>query len=61
MSRQPFVQGAKAQTMLRDFARLRKAIRGHDSFAAEAAWEDCERWVDQLRPMTGRELEQGNG
>lgn len=36
--------------MLRDFNRLRKAIRRHDSEATEAAWEKCERWVDQLRP-----------
>ncbi|MEI4473215.1 hypothetical protein [Frigidibacter sp. MR17.24] len=53
MTDQPFVDGARAQTMLRDFNRLRAAIRRHDSFAAEAAWDDCERWVDQLRPVTG--------
>ncbi len=52
MRDQPFVHGAKAQTMLRDFDRLRRAIREHDSFAAEEAWGDCERWVDQLRPVT---------
>lgn len=48
----PFVGAAKAQTMLRDFDRLRRAIREHDSFEAEAAWDRCERWVDQLRPIT---------
>lgn len=48
----PFLGAAKAQTMLRDFDRLRQAIRAHDSFATEAAWENCERWVDQLRPVT---------
>jgi hypothetical protein len=36
---QPFVTAARAQTMLRDFA-------------AEAAWDRCERWVDQPRPVT---------
>lgn len=48
----PFLGAARAQTMLRDFDRLRQAIRAHDSFAAESAWEKCERWVDQLRPVT---------
>ncbi|GEM_PF-6731413 len=56
MQDQPFVHGANAQTMLRDFDRLRRAIREHDSFAAEAAWDDCERWVDQLRPVTRADL-----
>jgi hypothetical protein len=45
MSEQPFVQGAKVETMLRDFHRLREAIRSHDSEATEAAWEKCERWI----------------
>lgn len=49
----PFVGLAKTETMLRDFNRLRQAIRAHDSFAAERAWDQCERWVDQLRPVTG--------
>ena len=43
--KRPFVQGAKVQTMLRDFDKLRTAIRSHDSFATEAAWEKCERWL----------------
>lgn len=51
-----FVDGARAQTMLRDFDRLRKAIRQHDSEATEAAWEKCERWVDQLRPVSSHEF-----
>lgn len=55
IDKQPFVRGAKAETMLRDFNRLRQAIRAHDSFATEAAWDLCERWVDQLRPITDRE------
>jgi hypothetical protein len=37
-----------------DFQELRDAIRAHDSFAAEAAWEKCERWVDQLDPAARR-------
>lgn len=52
---QPFVTAARAETMLRDFDRLRQAIQAHDSFAAEAAWDRCERWVDQLRPVTRHE------
>tara|TARA_R100000951_G_C2643924_1_gene181873 strand:+ start:2141 stop:2266 length:126 start_codon:yes stop_codon:yes gene_type:complete len=36
--------------MLRDFDKLRKAIRAHDPVAADAALDDCERWIDQLRP-----------
>lgn len=43
-----FVDGAKVETMLRDFNRLREAIRSHDSFATEAAWEKCERWIGAL-------------
>ena len=43
-----FLQSAKVQTMVRDFDRLRAAIRSHDSFAAEEAWERCERWISVL-------------
>lgn len=50
---QPFVQGAKVETMLRDFQRLREAIRAHDSAATEAAWEKCERWI----PMPAEQQE----
>lgn len=49
-----FVRGAKVETMLRDFDRLRRAIRSHDTFATEAAWEKCERWLGSLRPETER-------
>lgn len=49
MTDQPFVRGAMAQTMLRDFERLRRSIRAHDSEATEEAWDKCERWVSQLR------------
>lgn len=52
---QPFVTAARAQTMLRDFDRLRQAIRSHDNFATEEAWERCERWVDQLRPLSSND------
>lgn len=45
-----FMRGARAETMLRDFDRLRRAIRSHDSDATEAAWENCERWVGCINP-----------
>jgi len=46
-----FVTAARAQTMLRDFDALRKAIRTWDDHAEiERLWNRCERWVDQLRP-----------
>ncbi|QRD50042.1 hypothetical protein JNX05_12040 [Pseudosulfitobacter pseudonitzschiae] len=54
-SDRPFLQAARTQTMLRDFDRLRRAISAHDSFAAEEAWSNCERWVDQLRPISSNE------
>jgi len=44
----PFTQAARAQTMLSDLNRLRRAIRSHDTFATEAALDQCERWFDQL-------------
>lgn len=47
-----FVRAAKTETMLRDFNRLRDAIRSHDTFATEAAWDNCERWVSQLEVKT---------
>lgn len=36
---------AKLSTIRRDFQALRRAIRSHDSMAAEDAWEKCERWL----------------
>lgn len=48
-----FVRPAMAETMLRDFNLHREAIRAHDSFAAEATWEKCERWIAQLDVKTG--------
>lgn len=48
-----FVRLARALTMRKDFDTLRKAIRRHDSFATEAAWENCERWVDCINPNEG--------
>jgi hypothetical protein len=50
----PFMQAAKVQTMLRDFDKLRQAIRAHDSFATEEAWEKCERWVSLLPAPPGQ-------
>lgn len=49
---EPLAQGPKIKTMLRDFARLRESIRSHDSFATEAAWEKCERWLVAVTPET---------
>ncbi|MCD1619181.1 hypothetical protein K7H20_14010 [Salipiger manganoxidans] len=46
----PFVRAARTQTMLRDFDRLRLAIRDHDTEATEAAWDQCERWVACINP-----------
>jgi len=43
-----FLTASRAQTMLRDIDKLRQAIRAHDSFAAEDAFEKCERWFSQL-------------
>lgn len=39
---------AKVSTIRRDINRLRAAIQSHDLDAIEAAWLDCERWVDFL-------------
>lgn len=51
MRHERIIDPTLTQRMWRDFERLRRAIRSHDSFAAEAAWEDCEQWVSQLRPV----------
>lgn len=51
----PFVQGAKIETMLRDFDALRRAIAAHDSFATEAAWEKCERWLGAVSAETKKD------
>lgn len=32
------------------FNELRAAIRAHDSFAAEKAWERCEQWIGGVSP-----------
>ncbi|MFV1627979.1 hypothetical protein VWY34_15525 [Phaeobacter sp. JH20_02] len=51
MEAQDFIHHARAETMLKDFARLRKAIRTeHDIEAAERALDDCERWFDCINP-----------
>lgn len=36
----------KITTIIRDFNTLRLAIRAHDLEAIEAAWLDCERWLE---------------
>ena len=54
-----FVTAARAQTMLRDFDRLRQAIRAHDSEATEAAWEKCERWVSLIPPNPTTDTRKG--
>lgn len=51
----PFITAARAQTMLRDFEKLRTAIRSHDSFSAEDAFDKCERWIDQLRVISSHD------
>lgn len=48
-------------TIRADFQRLRVAIRAHDSFAAEEAWEKCERWLEAISPATLRALEEQGG
>ncbi len=39
---------AKMTTIRRDFDALRTAIAAHDTFATEAAWEKCERWLGAI-------------
>lgn len=47
----PFLRVSRTQTMLRDFDRLRRAIRqDHDIEAAEAALDQCERWFACINP-----------
>jgi hypothetical protein len=51
MTTRPFVSLARTETKLRDFNRLRKAIRvDHDIEAAEEALDLCERWIDCINP-----------
>ena len=40
-----FLGRAKAETIRRDFDRLRKAIRKWDAEETEKAWDKCERWL----------------
>mgnify|MGYP003490563177 FL=1 len=46
--------GTKIATVLRDFNRLRRAIQSHDPEATEAAWLDCERWLQAIFGMAWR-------
>lgn len=46
-----FVGLARTETMLKDFDRLRRAIRvEHDIEKAEAALDKCERWFSCINP-----------
>lgn len=47
-----FVTAARAQTMLRDFDRLRAAIRGDNWPDAQDALDMCERWFGLVAPNT---------
>lgn len=46
---------ARIATVLRDFDRLREAIRNHEPEATEEAWLACERWLDLVYAVAGRE------
>jgi len=46
----PFLGLARVETMQRDFNRLRRAIRAHDTDASEAALDKCERWFSCISP-----------
>lgn len=52
-----FVTAARAETMLKDFNRLRKAVRGDNWPDAQAALDKCERWFDQISPNTIARIE----
>ena len=52
VSIRPFVHGAKVETMLRDWQRLRDAIRQHGTPEIQDAWDDCERWISAVTPET---------
>lgn len=49
----------KYATIRRDFDKLRKAIQAHDSFATEAAWEKCERWMEAISPAAVEAMREG--
>lgn len=53
---QTFVHAARAQTMLRDFGRHRRAIATGDFDSIQGTWDKCERWVDLISPNAWREL-----
>lgn len=44
-----FLGRAKAETIRRDFNRLRKTIREWNPEETEKAWERCERWLGCIR------------
>lgn len=43
---------AKLTTILDDFDALRAAVKAHDSFAAEVAWDRFERWLGLIQTAT---------
>lgn len=43
----------KILRMIAAFNTLRKAIRSHDTEAIEAAWLECETWLDMLFAHAG--------
>lgn len=47
-----FLGRAKAETIRRDFHKLRNSIRKWDAEETEKAWDKCERWLGciQLKP-----------
>ncbi len=49
-----YVGAARVQTMLRDFERLRQAIRSGDIEAADKALDRCEPWFGCIDPARKR-------
>jgi hypothetical protein len=47
---EPFVRGARVETMLRDFNRLRAAIRNWNPEETEKSFGLCERWIQCINP-----------
>lgn len=45
----------RISTVLRDFNRLRDAIRAHDPDATEEAWLRCELWLGLVYAVAGKE------
>ena len=54
MTDAPFTRAARAQTMLRDFEKLRRVIRSEGTPDIQDAWDKCERWVGLINPNEGQ-------